>query len=411
MRRRLLFLLCLPSILFLPLAVYVHSRPSLTDGTIANPNWVVARVVPGTPAARVGVQEGDQVVSWNGITDLGNAMAALIRAPEDTLHAVILEREGVRRTVTLRMERTWLPGERAANTVVLLAVLLFLIPGLLLWYAGNGSAPAEYAAALLLLAATPSMNPGNWNSLGPLLQVYPFHLGEVLYVLSNGSKPVIGFLLIIFANSVGRPILSSFWKAALGALMLVAILPPLLWAAWVFWGTVPGWLVPSFRWVLPYQVLSPLIALVLLFLQHRHVTDVNGRRRIRLLLAGAIPALLGSLLYNVVLILYIQWVHVIALVSILLTACFPAAVLYALLKHRLFDVGVIIRRGLQYALTTWSLSALAGIFLLVTVVMPLLEDFYRPLPELLSQTRVWIGLVGFVMVVSMVCASRSSAAL
>lgn len=400
MRRRLLIALCLPSVLFLPLSLYIYSRPGLSEGllySIQPDNWVVVTAVPDGPAADAGVEAGDRIVSWNGISEPWEAIAALIRGPEDTQHTVELERGGVRHTVRFRLERQWLPGQKALHLSALLSLPLFWIPGFLLWIRGKGSAPSEFAAAFLTLAPSFDIYVGNWNSLGPILKTYPFHLGEILFVFHNPSRTVAALLLVLFANSFARPLLSSRnRKAVLGAAALSAILPLVIWPASVLWGTVPSWLWNALLWTFAFEILCPLTALILLFLQLRAVVEANERRRIRLLIAGLVPFFLANVLFFVGLLRLVQWLYLIVAVCWVLTACFPAAVLYALLKHRLFDVSVIIRRGLQYALARGSLAALT-VIPVAAVTLHLYGNRGRPLEEVLGANAAGYLLAGAVI--------------
>jgi predicted Ser/Thr protein kinase len=395
MRRRLLFLLFIPKLLLLPVTIYVQLRPGVASGLIyGRATGDVRKIDPRTPVAATGIQQGDRLISWDGmpLRDYGNVAASLIRAPEDALHTLEFEHEGVRRTGTFRMERIWGPAEKAYRITIGMALPVFLAAGLLLWFAGKGSPSAEYAGAYFIVVASWTPDPGNWFSLGPLLQLYPWHLGEAAFVLSCVVEGAGLFLLPLMADSISqsRPA-GSAWRFVAGGGTLLAAGVFGWWAVGVLRDGVPNWLFwfaeeGAFLYVVPLYSLGTLF---LLFLHLRAAADVNERRRIRLLLAGLLPLVLGTVLIVVALF---QRIFALLPVVMLLFACFPAAVLYALLKHRLFDVSVIIRRGLQYALTRASIGVMAGLILFFMVVLPFLENIERPISELLAQKRFLFGV-------------------
>ena len=96
-----------------------------------------------------------------------------------------------------------------------------------------------------------------------------------------------------------------------------------------------------------------------LILNYRRLDDVNQRRRIRVLVAGTLVGYLVLVPYVVMNAMrapahstvgrvLFSW-PALLLVNVFYQA-FPLSWAYAILRHRLFDVRVILRRGLQYAL-------------------------------------------------------------
>ena len=141
-----------------------------------------------------------------------------------------------------------------------------------------------------------------------------------------------------------------------------------------------------------------------LALNYRRLADLNERRRVRVLVFGAVAGLLA--LVSVILALFIQGffgrsVQVPSPMSTLVIAAFlafPASFAYAVLRHRLFDVRIIIRQGLQYAMARGVLLSIMPL-LLVILVADILLHSDQSLAVIIT-ARAWIyGVVGVVAIV------------
>jgi hypothetical protein len=108
---------------------------------------------------------------------------------------------------------------------------------------------------------------------------------------------------------------------------------------------------------------------------YRRLNDVNERRRVRVLVAGFIAAVLASLpLFLAFAMPFLPRnsirdpllsVPVLALLMLVAIVGLPLSFAYSILRHRLFDVRIIIRQGVQYALARGVLLS----------VLPLLAVF------------------------------------
>jgi len=117
---------------------------------------------------------------------------------------------------------------------------------------------------------------------------------------------------------------------------------------------------------------------IALALNYRRLTDVNERRRVRILMLGTVAGLLA--LVSVMLAIVVPPLRDGVFGRLVLAPspgaafvmvgflAFPACFAYAVLRHRLFDVRVIVRQGLQYAMARGvllsALPLLAAAFLL-----------------------------------------------
>lgn len=101
-------------------------------------------------------------------------------------------------------------------------------------------------------------------------------------------------------------------------------------------------------------------------------SDLNQRRRIHLLTAGAIVGV-GAFFagFPLAIFAYQVWAHpAMQLLIPALTLPFPVCFAYAVLKHQLFDIRVMIRQGVQYAVARGVL-----LYLVPVCVAALVLDF------------------------------------
>ena len=126
----------------------------------------------------------------------------------------------------------------------------------------------------------------------------------------------------------------------------------------------PPWLITVIR--LAWLSYVPA-ALTMLFLNYRRSDDLTERRRIRVLALGlavvafvTVPFMLAGAAFaprRLPGFLFVAWP--VAAVSAL---ALPASFAYAILRHRLFDIRVMIRQGLQYAVARKALLLLTPAF-------------------------------------------------
>src|SRR5438067_2167699 len=100
-----------------------------------------------------------------------------------------------------------------------------------------------------------------------------------------------------------------------------------------------------------------LAAVAILAIGYRGLTDRTERRRVRMLVVGssvgllsALPVVVGYWWGSDVALGYSVFVSPLVAVASILALALPLSFAYAILRHRLFDVRLIVRLGLQYAL-------------------------------------------------------------
>jgi hypothetical protein len=143
--------------------------------------------------------------------------------------------------------------------------------------------------------------------------------------------------------------------------------------------------------------------IALLIVSYRRLADLNQRRRVRVLMTGTVVASVGAIFlvwyFNFVgkgLAVSLVWPEQIAFA--LLLAC-PLSFYYAIIRHRIFDIQVIIRQSLQYALARGAILGVVPV-LAAAFVVDLALNSEQPLVEIM-RARGWIyaGLAGLVMLV------------
>ena len=125
-------------------------------------------------------------------------------------------------------------------------------------------------------------------------------------------------------------------------------------------------------------------------IQYRRIRTGIERQQIRWTIFGALVSGLGGLVLWIVVPLVTGRSVIDANVLGLLTVPFPITLALAIWRHSLFDIDVIIRRTLQYSLTTLLLAGLyfIGVVLLQTVIRSLAGDPDSPLITVLTTLAI-----------------------
>jgi len=159
-------------------------------------------------------------------------------------------------------------------------------------------------------------------------------------------------------DELPRPLAARRWYLPLLYLPFVAITPFVVYPFWVrahnpmalgaspltysIWGSLTG-----------AYLIAALAAIVW---NYRRLKDVNERRRLRLLMAGfaaGIMAFLPNIAIGSTPLVFVigsaYYGSPLPVMFSLLQVALPITVGYAILRHRIFDIRVIVRQGLQYA--------------------------------------------------------------
>jgi serine/threonine-protein kinase len=131
---------------------------------------------------------------------------------------------------------------------------------------------------------------------------------------------------------------------------------------------------------------------VMLAVSYWRLADLNERRRVRVLTAGLLISLLSGVAISLSFSslassFWISALHLDILALLFMLAC-PVTFAYAILRHRVLDIEVIIRQGLQYTFARRALLALVPV-LSAIVVLDFGINRQQPLSEIL-RNRGWV---------------------
>src|SRR5262249_7477240 len=147
----------------------------------------------------------------------------------------------------------------------------------------------------------------------------------------------------------------------------------------------PVWTMRTLNWLTAAGFVA---AVAILVVNYRILRDINERRRFRVLVFGLAAAAVTTVPFVVATAekgfasSFLQSLPV-QIVSLILFLAFPLSFAHAILRHRLFDIRLMIRQGLQYALARGSvLSVLPGVALIL--IVDLFVHSSQPLIVILS---------------------------
>ena len=370
-----------------PTGVGVGIATTREDGLI------VASVNADLEADRAGVRPGDRLVAINGRRLYNQREFSAFRASMSVgeERTWLFERSGGQFSVALAPQR-----RQFQPLLRFLPVFVGLFVSLVFSFVVVHSRREDRVAGLgaLLLASMACGGPlwptglaGTWRHL-------PVLAGALLWpaCLSTVSVgPIMFSLFAVFPRSAIRR--HWIWIAALmpgavvtawaGCYMMLVVYQP----ERSFDLYLPDWLLIISFLTLPAYFAAGISMLVW---NYRRLADLNERRRVRVLLLGIGAASVGILYVTVAAVIGtafglrsgLQWV-----VAGLLFVSLPCAFAYAIVAQRLFDIRIIIRQGLQYALARRSILLFVPV-LVAALVVDLVVHAERPLIDII-EARGW----------------------
>jgi eukaryotic-like serine/threonine-protein kinase len=336
---------------------------------------LVTDVIEGSPAERAGVKTGDRIVTWNGHkvgTDIGPTYFA--RAGEPL--PLVIERDGRTHELTVTpitqeaMRRDHL---RRGPQLALPAINAYLHFPVHVWFIG-------LSIVLLLLRAEDkdarlaSLSLAYWAGstfmftspgFGAILDRFPEPLQAPLMFFD--AVFVAGFFAINLHFALTFPTERGSRRRPWEVLPYIAALPIFLETLAHGMRRVRGDIGPAqLPWDDAYStigVLTLLASLIALAVRLARTREANARRRLQVVFLALLPGVLAFVIAYVVDLLQLgdPWRSGVRLLQMPATMLGSAIFGYAVVRHRLFNVRVLVRRSLQYALARGTLLTLMSL--------------------------------------------------
>ncbi|HEY0140507.1 MAG TPA: protein kinase [Thermoanaerobaculia bacterium] len=340
----------------------------------------VQDVVEGSPADRAGMRVGDRVLSIAGHR-VGPGVIPLFfeRAGEPV--AVITANEGVLQVTPIPFEEMRRLGLRGNVARVLQSLHSYLTFPLHLWMLALGATllrlrgPSKDArlAALVMIYWAGGVFFYPAAGVGAMLASWPPSLRLAIYLIDAA------FIAAFFAACVHFAIVfptdyTQKQPRAWGLVPWIVAVPIFLEAASAGILRANG-SVARARTIIsdPYSTIGTVMllsALAILAFRFVRISEVNPRRRIKLVFLSMLPGVVtftSGYLVNL-----LQLGHTASLTVRMLHT--PATILgsaifaYAVVRHRMFNIRVLVRRSIQYALARGTLLVLLSLPVIGLVV-------------------------------------------
>jgi tRNA A-37 threonylcarbamoyl transferase component Bud32 len=364
----------------------------------SNERLIVRAVPPGSPAERAGLMPGDRITALGDLPtrDLVTWVVAYTNVDADHPQRVQVERGEQKLELVLKLQRgslrnwNWMDWLDLADRLVMLTLAFVIV----------FSRPYDLAARLggWMLATLSVAQVLPPVGLAVLWRQLPWPISALLWIPTLSFMALSGTLVSFFAIFPRALFRGRWWWIAVWTPLFLVMLPFLPWVFFVYYqpsraSSLPNWYIPVFTFTAVGYVLGALAVLVL---NYRRLEEVNERRRVRVLVVGTIVAWL-AVLPNLLAI----WLGgslaqaylttPVAKLSPLFFLALPLSFAYAILRHRLFDIRVMIRQGLQYALARRLVLALVPV-LAAILIADLLLHGDQPLLGVL-RARGWVYVV------------------
>jgi eukaryotic-like serine/threonine-protein kinase len=395
---------------FFGLLVYCDAvRPESEGVDLAFTDALTVKAVhPGSAASRAGLRPGDRIVAVDG-QPIGpqkmDWVAVATNVEFDKPIALDIRRDGAALRVRLEFHREslsrWTTREGLDLIGVRLVQFVTLCLALLLVFRRPEDPVARLGAWLL-------------GSVSVFCVVLPFRISAVwrglwwpaglLLWLPFASALLLGALLLTFF--LFFPVRRVRRRG-----VLVALWAPLLATATPFLRFQVAAVYTPDRCLALWDGFTLLLGVSMCYLaatagvavwSYRRLADANERRRLRVLLAGAVVGCTaaGSIVFawwrGGTLALFgarsMGWMLPLLVVV-------PVSFVYAVLRHRLFDLRLIVRRGVQYALARRLLLSLVPA-LLVAMAFDLYRHRDQPMVEVAATRATGYLLLSAVAVLA-----------
>ncbi len=338
------------------------SRPFANDRVIA--------VAPNSPAARGGIRAGD-TVSF-GATPLERAEAR-DAAPGTSVKVVV---NGAR-TVGLVAPRE--PFARVLIIPLVIRLAFLAVAGLLAWRRPHDSAARPLVLFLLCFALMIGL--GNTLMPTPLLSVIVLQTASTLLLLV-GTGAAATFAAN-FPSGVAAPLPRVL--ARIAQVLVAVAVAVTLGGTWLsFSGAEIPVALYAVAWLFVATVVLLLATLVVAYVQGAP-SERQRRRWVFLMLGLALLAVLIDIAVQ----LTAGYSDVVDNAALLFIGAIPFGLAYAILRHRVIDVGFVINRAVVYGAVS---IIIVGIFVIVETLASSFVEQHSRAGSIALQLSVALGL-------------------
>lgn len=364
--------------------------------SFADRTMTIRSVAAGSPESRAGLRAGDRVLAIDEqpIHVLRDWVAATANLTVGRPQRWLVARGDTDVTVAIEPLASGLRS-RAREGYLQYWTLLISAMGLgfLIGWKRPGDSVGRLGAWFLVTAAIAFGFPWGWAAVWRAL---PAPVRLLLWV-PQISRFVLEGIFLSFFLVFPRRLVTRRWLWLLVWLPVLATLPWRVEAAYGVIhpdriGAVPQWVLQagSLR-----TILYLLIAIIILAVSYRRLLDRNEKRRVRVLMVGTATSAASAM--------WVVWMDaflgrfglsatalgfVIPIGVFPFTSALPLSLAYAILRHRVLDISVIVRQGLQYVLARGAVLALVPA-LGAILVADLVLNRQEPLAQILGQ-RGWL---------------------
>ena len=384
---------------------------------VAGSGWYVSGVEADGPAAGQ-VELGDRLLALNG-----DERAAVIGASQfrnvsgDEIYRVDVERRGQR--VSLQLRLRIVPGRKLDFLMALVGVAFFVC-GAALVLLRPRDPQTRLIGVLMIVVATntlfASLSPprpflAGWErtayyvmgatGLGAWALPMTFHVFNRFPDWKQPSLPWRMVQWLLYGINA-----ALIWPASLVSDLGLDVFDP----ATTFLAKHPRLYLNSVaisgsagRGGFLFMVVCLALALVAGARNYRRLDSEDSRRRIRWVLAGLTVALVPFITLTFA-SRVTDWISLATYrsympISFLAMLCIPASIVMAVWKEQLFDIRVLVRRGLQYLFARAALRTLIALPIVV-LAFSIFSNPDRTIGQILTQGAGWIniGLIGAIAV-------------
>jgi hypothetical protein len=372
--------------------------------------WVVRDVDPQGPAAGK-LQAGDLILAINDdarIPSIDSSQVWLVTARQDT-YTLEVERRAEQRRFALQVVKRRHYGNLGVSLATLTASLGFYLVGLTLGLLKPEDRLTRQASLTLLVWASFFL----FLSAQPLRELFTFR-ERAFYFALNLIHPLESALAYHFYYRfpAGAP-RSRLWTALQYLLYFwggLIYFPRLLRDSVVLRtdSAAIGVLLDyarMFRLMAPlyFELAAALAMCAVIVRNFLLVKEPDQHRRIKWIIYGSMVGISPSILYqllrllapssslrpgaNAAALLYLS-----IMVSAFMTVAIPIAIGYAVLKHRVFDIQIVVRRGLQHLFATQVLRLILALPL-AGLVWTIIVNRDLPLTAILTRNPLLLLLI------------------